>query len=138
MNVDDLAQPADGCRARVRHDCEVTLDVIPFERLDDRCQPGRAVPRDGGLVSRELNGGAPGRGPGRRPAPAGQRARPERQLVAPTLEGIKYKGRWIVIYSKYDIGCALEKAPSPDCIGHDYDSAVRLGRAAVLWSGTGS
>src|SRR5262249_4426151 len=29
--------------------------------------------------------------------------------MAPALEGIKYEGRWVVIYSKYDIGCALEK-----------------------------
>jgi hypothetical protein len=40
----------------------------------------------------------------------------------------------VVIYSKYDIGCALEKHQSTDCLGHDYDSAVVLARAAVLYA----
>jgi len=46
---------------------------------------------------------------------------------------VKIKGRWAVIYSRWDIGCALEKHKSPQCLGHDYDSAVQLGRAAVLY-----
>ena len=40
----------------------------------------------------------------------------------------------MVIYSRYDVGCALEKHQSPDCLGHDYASAVRLGKAAVLYA----
>jgi hypothetical protein len=55
------------------------------------------------------------------------------QEYEPELEGVKVRGRWVVIYSKYDIGCALEKHKSPDCLGHDYDSAVLLGRAVVLY-----
>jgi hypothetical protein len=54
--------------------------------------------------------------------------------VAPYLEGIKYQNRWVVIYSKYDIGCALERHQSPDCLGHDHDSALRLGTAAVMYA----
>ena len=54
--------------------------------------------------------------------------------VDPHLEGIKINGRWAVIYSKYDIGCALEKHKSTDCLGHDPDSALRLGTAAVLYA----
>ena len=92
------------------------------------------IPVTDELFSRDLNGEAIETVRCRRPAPDGQRARPELQIVPPALEGIKYKGRWIVIYSKYDLGCALEKAPAPDCIGHDYDSAVKLGRAAVLYA----
>jgi len=38
------------------------------------------------------------------------------------LEGIKVNGRWAVIYSRYDIGCALEKHASSDCKGYDHDS----------------
>ena len=53
--------------------------------------------------------------------------------VVPELQGVKFEGRWVVIYSKYDLGCALEKHNSPDCLGHDYDSAVKIGRAAVLY-----
>jgi len=40
------------------------------------------------------------------------------QSIAPSLEGIKIEGRWAVIYSRYDIGCALEKHAAPDCLGH--------------------
>jgi hypothetical protein len=53
--------------------------------------------------------------------------------MTPALEGVKFEGRWIVIYSKYDLGCALESKSSPDCVGYDHDSAVKLARAAVLY-----
>jgi hypothetical protein len=54
--------------------------------------------------------------------------------VEPMLEGVKIGGRWVVIYSKYDIGCALEKHQSSECLGHDHDSALKLGSAAVLYA----
>ena len=54
--------------------------------------------------------------------------------MPPVLEGIKYNSRWVVIYSKYDIGCALEKHQSTDCLGHDYASAIKLGSAAVYYA----
>jgi hypothetical protein len=62
--------------------------------------------------------------------------RPSKDFVdgPPRLEGVKINGRWAVIYSKYDIGCALEKHQSTDCLGHDYDSAVLLARAVVLYA----
>lgn len=52
----------------------------------------------------------------------------------PLLEGIRINGRWVVIYSKLDIGCALEKHHTPDCVGHDHDSAKLLARAVVLYA----
>jgi hypothetical protein len=70
----------------------------------------------------------------RRRVKSGARVDPELKSLPPALEGVKYRGRWVVIYSKYDIGCALEKRTSPDCLGHDYTSAVQLGRAAVLYA----
>jgi hypothetical protein len=54
-------------------------------------------------------------------------------IAAPALEGIKVDGRWAVIYSRYDLGCALEKHASGDCKGHDRDSALKLAGAAVLY-----
>lgn len=54
--------------------------------------------------------------------------------LPPKLEGIKVDGRWAVIYSRYDIGCALEGHKSSDCLGHSPDSAKRLAAAAVLYS----
>ncbi len=62
------------------------------------------------------------------------RADREFQPGEPLLEGLKVNGRWAVIFSKYDIGCALEKTKSTSCFGHDYESAVRLGTAAVLYA----
>jgi uncharacterized protein DUF4159 len=62
-----------------------------------------------------------------------ERGAPFRE-VAPELEGVKFKGRWVVIYSRYDVGCALEKHQSTDCVGHDYDSALKIGAAAVLYA----
>jgi hypothetical protein len=59
---------------------------------------------------------------------------PEYQVVPPSLEGVKINGRWVVIYSKYDIGCALENHAATDCLGHDRASAMRLARAAVLYA----
>jgi hypothetical protein len=54
--------------------------------------------------------------------------------LPPQLEGIKIDGRWVVIYSKYDIGCALERHKSTDCLGHSPDSALKLGTAVVMYS----
>ena len=59
---------------------------------------------------------------------------PEYHGVTPALEGIKYNGRWVVIYSKYDLGCALERHQSSDCLGYDPDSAMKIAAAAVLYS----
>lgn len=71
----------------------------------------------------------------RKERPDGQGAEAEFRDTRPTnLEGIKVGGRWVVIYSRYDIGCALEKHASSDCKGYDHDSALKLGAAAVLYS----
>lgn len=54
-------------------------------------------------------------------------------VAPPALEGIAVDGRWAVIYSRYDLGCALEKHAAGDCKGHDHDSALRLAGAAVMY-----
>ena len=36
----------------------------------------------------------------------------------PQLEGVKLNGHWAIIYSKYDIGCALERHQGLDCKGY--------------------
>jgi hypothetical protein len=90
------------------------------------------IPLDDMLYSAELNGARIAQVRCRREGPDGRRASAEYQLVPPALEGIKLNGRWVVIYSRYDLGCALEKRPTSDCLGHDYASAALLGKAAVL------
>jgi hypothetical protein len=56
------------------------------------------------------------------------------ERLPPALKGIKIDGRWAVIFSEYDIGCALENHKSTDCLGHTPDSARKLAAAAVLYS----
>jgi hypothetical protein len=70
----------------------------------------------------------------RRERADGKGAEAEYRDAPPALEGIKVGGRWAVIYSKYDVGCALENHQSSDCRGHDKASALRLGAAAVLYA----
>ena len=59
--------------------------------------------------------------------------------MPPQLEGLRLdpkdpKSPWIVIYSKYDLGCALDKHASPDCLGHNYESALDIAAKAVIYS----
>jgi hypothetical protein len=70
----------------------------------------------------------------RREKPDGTGPEAELKTVSPYLEGIKIDGRWVVIYSKYDIGCALEGHKAADCMGHDKESALKIASAAVLYS----
>ncbi len=44
----------------------------------------------------------------------------------PYLEGIEVNGRYCVIYSKYDLSCALERQASVACAGYDHADAVRI------------
>ncbi len=97
---------------------------------DKKLEP---IPLSDELYSKELNGVPIVKVRCRREAADGK---PEAEFhnVAPALEGIKINGRWAVIYSKYDIGCALENSKASDCMGHDHDSAVLLAKAAVLYA----
>jgi hypothetical protein len=52
----------------------------------------------------------------------------------PELEGVKIDGHWAVIYSKLDIGCALERPQGLDCPGYTHESAVRIAANIVLYS----
>jgi hypothetical protein len=103
-----------------------------FRDLVSKLFPGKElqpIPPGDELYSKELNG----------TAITSVRCRREQggdgyREVPPFLEGLKINNRWVIIYSKYDVGCALEKHQSSDCMGHDYDSALRLGMAAVLYA----
>jgi hypothetical protein len=52
----------------------------------------------------------------------------------PQLEGVKINGHWAVIYSKFDLGCALERHSGLDCKGYNYESAVRIAGNIVIYS----
>jgi hypothetical protein len=109
-----------------------------FRAFASKLIPGATlepIPPDDALFGGELNGTPITTLRLRRERPDGQGAEAEFRDTRPTyLEGIKVGGRWVVIYSRYDIGCALEKHASSDCKGYDHDSALRIGAAAVLYS----
>jgi hypothetical protein len=44
----------------------------------------------------------------------------------PLLEGIELNGRYCVIYSKYDLSCALERQASVSCAGYEHHDAVKI------------
>jgi len=51
----------------------------------------------------------------------------------PVLEGIKIDGKYAVIYSKYDLSCALERQSTGSCAGYPTEDAVRIGVNLVLY-----
>jgi hypothetical protein len=52
----------------------------------------------------------------------------------PQLEGVKVGERYGVIFSKYDLSCALEKHDSLECEGYTRDDAERIGLNVVLYA----
>ena len=52
----------------------------------------------------------------------------------PQLEGIQIDGHWVLIYSKNDIGCALERNQALDCKGYTHESALRIAANIVIYS----
>ncbi|MEW4569128.1 DUF4159 domain-containing protein [Tautonia sp. JC769] len=52
----------------------------------------------------------------------------------PRLEGVKIDGHWAIIYSPYDIGCALERQQGLDCKGYTHESAMRIAANIVIYS----
>ena len=52
----------------------------------------------------------------------------------PQLEGVKINDHWSIIYSKYDIGCALERHTGIECKGYTYESAIKIAGNIVIYS----
>lgn len=52
----------------------------------------------------------------------------------PILEGIEVEGRYVVIYSKYDVSCALERQSSLACAGYVPDDATKIAVNVVMYS----
>lgn len=72
------------------------------------------------------------RDPQRREAGGPLKATPRK--VPPDLEGIKVDDRWGVIFSRYDVSCALEKHDSLECRGYVREDAERIGLNVLLYS----
>ena len=54
--------------------------------------------------------------------------------VPPDLQGIKFQDRWGVVFSPYDLSCALEKRDSLECRGYLREDAARIGLNVVLYA----
>jgi hypothetical protein len=54
--------------------------------------------------------------------------------IEPQLEGIKIGGRWAVVFSPYDISCALESHEAVGCRGYVRQDAARIGLNVLLYS----
>jgi hypothetical protein len=54
--------------------------------------------------------------------------------VPPELEGIRMNDRYGVIFSPYDLSCALEKQNSLECQGYVREDAARIGLNVLLYS----
>ncbi len=52
----------------------------------------------------------------------------------PQLEGVKINEHWAIIYSKYDIGCALERHTGIECKGYTYESALGIAGNVVQYA----
>lgn len=54
--------------------------------------------------------------------------------VEPELEGIKIDGRWAVVFSPYDISCALEQHEALECRGYTREDAARIGLNVLMYT----
>jgi hypothetical protein len=52
----------------------------------------------------------------------------------PQLEGIQIDGRWVVVFSPYDISCALESHEAVGCRGYTQQDAARIGLNVLLYT----
>ncbi len=70
----------------------------------------------------------------REPAAGDGPMRARKRKIAPRLEGVKIGDRWAVIFSPYDLSCALEKQASLECTGYGRDDAEKIALNILLYS----
>ncbi len=68
------------------------------------------------------------------PSAGGGRLEASVRKVPPDLEGVKFGDRWGVVFSPYDLSCALEKQDSLECRGYVREDAAKIGLNVVLYS----
>ena len=54
--------------------------------------------------------------------------------TSPVLEGLWIDGRLAVVFSPYDLSCALENGNSLECVGYSADDAQRIGINILLYA----
>ena len=56
------------------------------------------------------------------------------EQVAPVLEGIEIDGRLAVVFSPFDLSCALENQASIECKGYLREDAAKIGINILLYA----
>jgi len=54
-------------------------------------------------------------------------------VTVPLLEGMVIDGRMAVVFSPYDMSCALENQAVPECKGYSREDATRMGTNIILF-----
>jgi hypothetical protein len=67
-------------------------------------------------------------------AQAGQPIRSRVQKTPPELEGVELEGRLAVIFSPYDISCALEQHEALQCRGYTRQDAARIALNVLMYT----
>lgn len=52
----------------------------------------------------------------------------------PLLDGVMVDGRYVIIFSRFDIGCALERHQASDCKGYTHESAIKIATNIILYA----
>jgi len=66
----------------------------------------------------------------------GQQTIARTRQIQPELYGIRQSegGRWLVVFSPYDVSCALERTSSLECRGYTQQSALQLAANVILYA----
>jgi len=64
----------------------------------------------------------------------GKRSEMVSREIPPELEGIRTENRWCIVFSPYDVSCALEEMGTMECKGYTREDAFRLGLNAILYA----
>jgi hypothetical protein len=102
--------------------------ILPDARLEEipAADPIFTAAEYGGYDIREVTLREPAGGDG----PLGVHKR----TIVPKLEGVRIGDRWAVIFSPYDLSCALEKQNSMECTGYGRDDAEKIALNVLLYS----
>ena len=64
----------------------------------------------------------------------GDRLTTRTEQVTPTLEALELNGRVVVVFSPYDLSCALENQSSLECKGYTKEDAAKIGMNILLFA----
>lgn len=55
------------------------------------------------------------------------------RVIPPRLESLQLEGRLVVVFSPFDLSCALENATATQCEGYSREDAVKIGTNVILY-----